>query len=183
MHDFDEYLLLFLEEAEEGIKNYEYNLSKISTGRANPQLIKGIKVNYYETMTPLEELASISVPEPQQLLIKPYDMSIVKEIVNVLNNCGLGLNCVNEGSQCRITFPSLTGERRKELVKQLSKFTEQARVSVRNGRHSAIKQIKADELSEDLEKRYLDQLQKQVDKFNDKIVQITNQKTKELTTI
>lgn len=183
MQEFEDYLLIFMEEADKGIENYEYNLSKITTGRANPQLIKNIKVNYYETLTPLEELASISVPEPQQLLIKPYDISSVKDIVASLNNAGLGLNCVNEGAQARITFPSLTGERRRELVKQLSKFTEQARVCVRNGRHDAIKQIKADELSEDVEKRFVDQIQKYVDKYNDKIQILTDEKTKDLTTI
>ncbi|UUD36772.1 ribosome recycling factor [Mycoplasmopsis californica] len=183
MNEFEDYLLFFLEEADAAIEHYEYNLSRISAGRANPQLIKNIKVNYYDTPTPIEELASITSPEPQQLLIKPYDISCVKELTNALTNSGLSLNCVNEGNQVRITFPTLTGDRRRELVKQLAKFTEQARVGVRNGRHNAIKQLKADELSEDIEKRYLDLLQKHVDKYNDKIAQLTDEKTKELTTL
>ncbi|WP_027334221.1 ribosome recycling factor [Mycoplasma elephantis] len=183
MNEFEDYLLLFLEEADSAIEHYEYNLSRISAGRANPQIIKNIKVNYYDTLTPIEELASISIPEPQQLLIKPYDINCVKELMNSLTNSSLGLNCVNEGNQIRISFPSLTGDRRRELVKQLTKFTEQARVSVRNGRHNTIKQIKNDNLAEDIEKRYIDELQKHVDKYNDKIAKLTDNKTKELTTI
>ncbi len=183
MKEFDEYLIIFLEEADKGIENYEYNLSRISTGRANPQLIRKIKVNYYESLTPLEEISLISVPEPQQLLVKPYDISSVREITSALNNANLGVEAINEGNQVRMTFPTLTTERRKEMVKQMSKYTEQARIAIRNGRHNALKLMKADELPEDLEKRYSDMIQKQVDKYNETISKLTDAKTKELTSM
>lgn len=183
MKEFDEYLFIFLEEADKGIENYEYNLSRISTGRSNPQLIKKIKVNYYDTLTPLEEIALISVPEARQLLVKPYDISSIKEITSALNNANLGVEAINEGNQVRMSFPALTTERRKEMVKQMSKYTEQARIAIRNGRHNALKVMKADELPEDIEKRYSDMIQKEVDKYINKVSILTEEKTKELTTI
>lgn len=109
--ELDLYLLELDEHSDKAISHYKFELSKISTGRANPQIVKGIKVDYYGIMTPLEELANISVPEPQQLLIKPYDISSVKDIAKALLNANLGINPVDEGNQVRMTFPTLTTER------------------------------------------------------------------------
>ncbi|ENY69453.1 Ribosome recycling factor (Ribosome releasing factor) [Mycoplasmopsis bovigenitalium 51080] len=178
------YLMNFDEQAVKSIHHYEFELSKISTGRANPQLIKGIKIDYYGTMTPLEELANISVPEASQLLVKPFDVSSVKDITKALMAANLGINPVDEGNQVRLTFPALTSDRRKELVKSLAKFTEQAKIGVRNARQDVLKAIKADEeLSEDEQKRYQDAVQKQVDIKIELINKITQEKEKELTTL
>ncbi len=87
-------------------------------------MIRGIKINYYDTLTPIEELANISVPEAQQLLIKPFDATTVRDIIKAITNAQLGINPVDEGSQIRIKFPPLTTERKKELVKALSKHSE-----------------------------------------------------------
>ncbi|MGV2392542.1 UNVERIFIED_CONTAM: ribosome recycling factor [Campylobacter lari] len=182
--ELDLYLLEFDDEASKAINHFVFELSKISTGRANPQIIKGVKVNYYDTLTPLEELANISVPEPQQLLIKPFDISCIKDIVKGLTNANLGLNPVDEGDKVRITFPALTTERRKELVKGLSKHTEAAKIGVRNARQNVNKNIKTDEeLSEDEQKRYLDIIQKEVDKKIEHINELTSKKEKEIMNI
>ncbi|KKB26676.1 Ribosome recycling factor [Mycoplasmopsis meleagridis] len=175
------YLLEFEEECEKALDHYVFELSKISTGRANPQIIKGIKINYYETLTPLEELSNISVPEPQQLLIKPYDSSITKEIVKAILLENFNLAVADEGNQIRLTFPALTTDKRKEMVKHLSKYTENAKIGIRNARHNVNKRIKADEqLSEDLEKRYLDEIQKVTDNKILHIEKITKEKENEL---
>ncbi|MHA3786542.1 ribosome recycling factor, partial [Mycoplasma sp. Z244C] len=160
--ELEMYLLELEEKCDKAISHYRFELSKISTGRANPQIIKGVRVNYYDTLTPLEELANISVPEPQQLLIKPYDITSVKEIAKALEKANLGILPVDEGSQIRLTFPTLTTERRKEMTKSLAKLTENAKVGVRNARQDINKAIKADEeLSEDVQKNYLDRIQKE----------------------
>lgn len=171
------YLLELEEKCEKAINHYRFELSKISTGRANPQLVKGIKVEYYGSPTMLEELANISVPEPQQLLIKPYDVTSVKEINKALLNANLGVTPVDEGHQVRLNFPQLTTQRKKELVKNIAKFTEQAKVGVRNARQDINKQIKNDEeLSEDVQKNYLEQVQKFIDNQITKIDQMTKDK-------
>ncbi|WP_036452505.1 ribosome recycling factor [Mycoplasma buteonis] len=179
--EFDLYQLDFEDKCEKAISHYRFEMSKISTGRANPQIIKGIKVNYYDVMTPLDELVNISVPEPQQLLIKPYDITSVKEILKALDKANLGITPVDEGNQVRLTFPALTTDRRREMVKSIAKFTEAAKVGVRNARQDANKAIKNDEeLSEDMQKNYLDRIQKLVDKQTAVISELVKQKEDEL---
>ncbi|WP_426461298.1 ribosome recycling factor [Mycoplasma hafezii] len=179
--DFDLYQLEFEDKCEKAINHYKFEMSKISTGRANPQIIKGIRVNYYDVMTPLEELVNISVPEPQQLLIKPYDISSVKEILKALDKANLGIIPVDEGNQVRLTFPALTTERRREMVKSISKYTEAAKVGVRNARQDVNKAIKNnEELSEDLQKNFLDRIQKLVDKQINFINELAKEKEDEL---
>ncbi|VEU75681.1 ribosome recycling factor [Mycoplasmopsis maculosa] len=179
--ELDLYLLQFEEESEKTLNHFVFELSKISTGRANPQIFKGVRVNYYDALTPLEELANISVPEPQQLLIKPFDMSSVKDIIKALTLANLGVNPIDEGDKIRINFPALTTDRKKELAKGLSKYAEQAKVGIRNARQNANKNIKSDEeLSEDEQKRYLDIIQKEVDKKIEHVVELTSKKEKEI---
>ncbi|APJ38305.1 ribosome recycling factor [Mycoplasmopsis pullorum] len=179
--EIDLYVLELHEKSEKAINHFRFEISKISTGRANPQIIKGIRVDYYGTPTPLDELANISVPEPQQLLIKPYDQSSVRDVVKALTNANLGIMPVDEGNQVRMTFPALTTERRREMVKNLAKFTEIAKVGVRTARQDVNKSIKADEeLSEDTQKQYLDIIQKEVDKLINHIINIAKEKEDEL---
>ncbi|UUM19844.1 MULTISPECIES: ribosome recycling factor [unclassified Mycoplasma] len=175
------YLLDLEEKCEKAIHHYRFEMSKISTGRANPQIVKGIRVEYYGTPTPLEELANISVPEAQQLLIKPYDITSVKEVNKALMNANLGVTPIDEGHQVRLNFPVLTTQRKNEIIKSLSKFSEQAKVGVRNARQEINKQIKADdELSEDMQKNYLDQVQSFVDKQIEKINALTKEKEEQI---
>lgn len=182
--DFELVFLEAEEKMEDVLNQYKVNLSKISTGRANPQILELVKVDYYGTLTPIPQLANISVPEPRQLLIKPYDMSVNKDIVSAINKASLGINAVDEGDKTRIKFPELTTERRRELVKSLSTYTEQARVQIRGVRQDANKDIKAAEnLPEDDEKRFLEDIQKLTDKFNAQIEEATEVKQRELMTI
>ena len=181
--DWDLIQLEAEDKMQNAIESYKNNISKISTGRANPNILSSVRVNYYETLTPLNELASISVPEPRQLLIKPFD-KISSNIASAINKASLGVNAIDEGDKVRINFPELTTERRKELVKSLTQYTEQARVLVRSSRQDANKMIKnaknENEISEDDEKSFLDEIQKLTDKYTKKIEEITKEKEKDL---
>lgn len=184
MVEYELYELEAEEEMQKAISNYKNNLARINAGRANPNILSGIKVMYYDSLTPLNEIAGISVPEARQLLIKPFDASAIKEILKALNTSSLGLNGVNEGHQIRITFPEVTTQRRKELVKSLSTYAEQARVIIRTARQEVNKKIKNDEdLTEDEEKLYLANIQKVVDRFNGEVDKLTAEKEKELMTV
>ncbi len=166
------------------ITSYESNLSKISTGTANPKIFENIKVLYYGEFVPINQVCSISIPESRQLLIKPFDHTIMREVVSAINGAHLGITAVNEGEKARITIPELTTERRKDLVKQMAKYTEEARISIRSIRHKVNRSIKAIiDLPEDDLHTYLDQIQTLTDKYNHLIETLSEQKAKELTNI
>ncbi len=166
------------------IEQYRSNLTKISVGRANPVILESVVVDYFDTPTPLVQIASISVPDPKQLLIKPFDMSINKDIVTAINKASLGITAVDEGDKTRITMPDITTERRKDLVKSLSKYTEQAKILIRSARQDANKNIKSDdELSEDDEKTYLNEIQNLTNKFTSEVDSLTKEKEAALMTI
>ena len=176
-----ELIILELEEKmEKAIKNYNINLVKISTGRANPQILNSIKIDYYGDLTPISQITNISVPEPRQLLIKPYERNLIKSIVGVINSASLGFYAVDEGDKARITLPEITFERRKELVKSFSNYTEQAKISIRSARQEANKEIKLLEFSEDEEKKQHDEIQKLTNKYVDKVILRSKEKEKEL---
>ena len=163
--DFDFALMEAEETMSSVIDAYKMNMAKISTGRANPQILDTVKVDYYGTLTPIAQMANVSVPEPRQLLITPYDRSVNKDIVSAINNASLGINAVDEGDKARISFPELTTERRRELVKSLGKYTEQAKVGVRKVRQDINKAIKGAEMPEDVERSMNDDVQKLTDRF------------------
>jgi ribosome recycling factor len=140
----------------------------IRTGRANPALLDKIEVEYYGTPTPLRSLANISSSDGRSLLIQPYDKSSLKDIEQAINKSALGLTPNNEGTVIRIVIPALTEERRKELIKIIKKFAEDARVSVRNIRRECvdqIKKLKGTDISEDELQRQEESLQKLTDKY------------------
>lgn len=169
---------------EKAITNYETQIAKVAIGRANPTLISKIKVNYYDSLISIEEICSITVSGPLQLIVKPYDIASIKQIEKAITDYNLNVNVVNEGHQIRISYPQLTTNKRKELVKQLTTITEQAKVVVRQARQDINKEIKADiDLSEDLVKHYLEIVQKEVDNGIKKIDVITAEKEKDLMTI
>lgn len=181
-------LKIYYDEAElemnDALTNYENNLAKISTGRANPKIFDHIKVLYYGEFMPLNQVCAISVPESRQFLIKPFDPSIIKEVVGAINGAHMGIVAVNEGEKARITIPELTTERRKELVKQMAKYTEEARVAIRLARQKINKDIKADvDLPEDDLHTYLDEIQALTNKYNERVEAIGQVKEQELTTI
>ena len=162
----------------------QHDFSTIRTGRANPSLVDGITVDYYGAPTPINQVASISVPEGRQLLIAPYDRSMVAAIEKAIKLSDLNINPVNDGSAIRLNIPPLTEERRKEFVKILGKKAEEGKVSVRKIRQNANDGFKAlvkkSEASEDESKRAQDSLQKLTDRYIAEIDRITKTKETEL---
>lgn len=179
--EFEIYELELKTDSDDGIKNLEKNLSKITLGGANPQIVSTLNIDYYGSPTPVGDLVSISHPEAQQLLIKPFDPTITKEVLSVISKQNYALTVQDEGDKIRLIFPTLTTEKRKETIKQLSTIKEQAKIKIRNARQAVLKKIKNDEaLSEDQAKQYQDQVQKIVDQYTDKIDQLIKEKEEQL---
>ena len=166
------------------IDSYRATLATLRTGRASPAMLNGIEVDYYGSPTPINQISSITVPEPRQLLIKPYDKNDVKNIVAAINASNIGLNPINEGTVVRLIIPVLTEDRRKEIVKQAHRYAEDAKVAVRNVRRDYMDVIKIDDsYSEDLLKRGQDDIQKVTDESTKEIDQILADKEKEIMAI
>lgn len=180
----DAYALEAQEKMNKSIDSYHGTLATLRTGRASPAMLNGIEVDYYGSPTPLNQISSISVPEPRQLLIKPYDKNDVKNIVAAINASNLGLNPINEGVVVRLIIPVLTEERRREIVKQAHKYAEDAKVSVRNIRRDYMDVLKIDDsYPEDMLKRAQDDIQKVTDEAIKSIDNILAEKEKEIMAI
>ena len=163
------------------VENLRATLVTLRTGRANPQMLNGLMIDYYGSPTPVNQVSSITVPEPRQLIIKPYDKNDVKAIVTAINASDLGLNPINEGLQIRLIIPALTEERRRELTKQARKYGEEAKVAVRNIRREYVDLVKeSDEMTEDYQKRVLDEIQKVTDEAIKNIDNVVAEKEKEM---
>ena len=168
-------------EGDAALKNLERNLSKIALGGANPQIISTLKLDYYGTITPIGDLVSITHPEPQQLVVKPFDHGIVRDVYNLITKQQYSLTVQDEGDKIRLIFPTLTTEKRKETIKQLATIKEQAKIKVRNSRHAVLKKIKNDEsLSEDMQKQFHNDIQEIVDQYIHQIDQIIKDKEEQL---
>lgn len=154
----------------------------VRTGRANPQLLHRIAVDYYGSPTPLQQLASISVPEPRLLVVNPFDRSTVNDIERAIQQADLGLNPTNDGTVIRIAFPALTEERRKELIKVVRHMAEEGKISVRNVRRTAKSDMEElhGEISDDDIRRGEDELQKLTDRFTERIDKLLSNKEEEL---
>ncbi len=154
----------------------------VRTGRANPQLLHRVTVDYYGTPTPLQQLASIAVPEPRLLVVQPFDKSTVGDIERAIQSSDLGLNPSNDGSVLRIAFPPLTEERRLELIKVVKHMAEEGRVAVRNVRRHSKSDMEAlhGEISDDDIRRGEDELQKLTDRFVERIDTLLGNKEEEL---
>ncbi|MFC1624026.1 ribosome recycling factor [Candidatus Omnitrophota bacterium] len=161
--------------------------SEIRTGRANPSLVEGIRVEYYGTNTPLKQLASISVPEPRLIAIQPWDPSSVKAVEKAILKSELGINPMNDGKIIRISIPSLTKERCEELKKVLHKIAEQGRVSIRTVRRDGIDSVKkmedSKEIPEDARFKGQEEIQRLTDKYIKRIDELLKGKEKELESI
>ena len=162
---------------------FQENLSEVRAGRANPSSLDGIMVEYYGSMTPLKQLATISVPEARQLLIKPFDKSILGGIEKAIFEANLGLTPNNNGESIFLVIPPLTEERRKELVKQVKQMAEEARIALRNIRQDANTGIKNLKLPEDVEKEGNNEVQELINKYNKVIDEKLKVKEQELMTI
>ncbi|WP_294975521.1 ribosome recycling factor [uncultured Leuconostoc sp.] len=159
-------------------------LGSIRTGRANPHILDRIEVEYYGAMTPLKQVASISVPEARLLLITPFDKTALEEIVRAINMSDLGLNPASDGNIVRLAIPQMTEEGRKDLAKQVKAEAEKAKVSIRNVRRDAMDTVKKDkELPEDDVRNAEDDVQKLTDENIKAIDVIATEKEKELLTI
>ncbi len=166
------------------IRALEEDLAGIRTGRATPALVERLEVDYYGTPTPLMQLASISVPEPRQLLIKPFDPSTLRAIERAIMTSDLGLNPNNDGKNIRLILPPLTEERRRELVKVVHHRVEEARVAIRNVRRDVKKDLKEFEeeklVSEDERKRAEDKLDDLTKEYIEKAEALGERKEKEV---
>ena len=179
-----------LDEAREGMESallhLEREFHKIRAGKASPQMLEGIKVDYYGTMTPIEQTANINTPDPRQIIIQPWDKSILGDIEKAIMNANLGFNPKNEGEVLRISVPPLTEERRLELVKQAKGEAENSRISIRNTRRSAndlVKSLEKDGLPEDESKRTQDRIQDLTNDFIKKIDDLLDAKEKDVMTV
>ena len=161
--------------------------SGVRTGRANTALLDGLRVEAYGTQTPLNQMASLSVPDPKTLVIQPWDTSQISVIEKAILNSDLGLTPSNDGKVIRLPMPTLTEERRKQLAKTVGKLAEEARVSVRNVRRDANERLKAlakdKTVSQDEERRGHDQIQKSTDRFIARIDELAKKKEQEILSI
>ncbi len=166
------------------IESLKYEFSSIRTGRANAQILDKIRVDYYGTPTPINQVGAISVPEPRTLMINAWDKSAMKEIEKAIRNSDLGLNPTNDGEVIRINIPALTEERRKELCKQAKKASEEFKVRVRNERRDANDKLKKlekeGEITEDELKKAQDNVQKMTDKYTKEIDVLLEAKEKDI---
>lgn len=167
-----------------GLKN---EFASIRAGRANPAVLDKVLVNYYGTPTPVNQMAAVSVSEARVLVIQPWDKSLIKEIEKAIQASDIGINPANDGSVIRLTFPQLTEDRRKEIVKDLKKYGEEAKVAIRSSRRDANEKLKTmkknSEITEDELKNGEDKTQKLTDKFIKNIDEIVAEKEKEVLSI
>lgn len=169
---------------ERSIEAFRKELGKVRTGRASFSLLDGVKVDYYGTPTPLQQVGTLSVPESRLITVTPWDTKMIGPIEKAIQGSGLGLNPSSDGKTVRIPIPPLTEERRKELAKMVRKMAEDARVAVRNVRREAIEKLKdrekKKEISEDLVKRGQERIQKETDAHVKKIDDILKSKEQEI---
>jgi len=161
--------------------------SGVRTGRANTALLDGVRVEAYGALTPISQMASLSVPDPKTLVIQPWDTSQIPAIEKAILKSDLGLTPSNDGKVIRLSMPTLTEERRKQLAKTVGKLAEEARVAIRNIRRDANERLKAlakdKKVSQDEERRGHDQIQKSTDKFIAKVDELTKKKEQEILAI
>lgn len=181
--DTDEIILDVTDKMDKTIENLEKRFATVRAGRANPSSLDGVMVECYGVMTPLKQLATISVPEARQLLIKPFDKGALANIEKAILASNLGYTPGNDGETIRIVIPELTEERRHELAKQVKAISEDAKVSVRNIRHDGLEDIKKLELPEDEEKGLEKDIQDLVNEYNKKIETLLKEKEDELLTV
>ena len=182
----NEKLQTYEEKMKKTMANLDSELATIRAGRANPNVLNKIMVDYYGSPTPIQQVANVSVPEPRMIQIQPWEKSMVKVIEKAIQTSDLGINPANDGSSIRLVFPELTEERRKELVKDVKKKGEAAKVAIRNIRrdgNDAFKKLKGSDVSEDEIKDMEDDLQKMTDEFVKEVDKAVDVKSKEVMTV
>lgn len=181
--DSDMIILDITDKMDKTIESLGKKFATVRAGRANPSSLDGITVEYYGSMTPLKQLATVSVPEARQLLIKPFDKSCLGAIEKAILASNLGYNPGNDGETIRIVIPELTEERRRELAKQVKAIAEEAKVSIRNIRRDGMEDVKKCELPEDEQKGMENDIQDLVNEYNKKIEDELKNKEQELLTV
>lgn len=178
---------VYEEKMDKTISVFEENLSEVRAGRANPAILNKITVSYYGVPTPINQVASISVPEARMILIQPWDTSLLKEIEKEILKSDIGINPNNDGKVIRLNFPELNEERRKELVKDIRKLAEEAKVAIRSIRRDAMDEAKEmqkkSEITEDDLKNEENEIQKLTDKKVEEIDNMLANKEKEIMSI
>ena len=164
--DSDMIMLEFTDKMDKALEALDKRFATVRAGRANPSSLDGISVDYYGSMTPLKQLATISVPEARQLLIKPFDKGALKDIEKAILASNLGYTPNNDGETIRIIIPELTEERRREYVKEAKNISEEAKIALRNIRQDANNSIKKLEIPEDDQKRGQEDIQELINKYN-----------------
>jgi ribosome recycling factor len=172
------------ESMDKAIRSFEKSLNKVRTGRASLSLLDGVKVEYYGVPTPLNQIATLSIPESRMIVISPWDSSVIGSVEKAIQKSDLGLNPINDGKLIRIAIPSLTEERRRELVKVVKRLAEECRINLRNARRDTndnLKTLKKDnDISEDEFYAYHDKVQEITDKYIEKADGILASKEKEI---
>ena len=175
------------EKMQKTVQALETDFTMIRAGRANPNLLNKISVSYYGVMSPLQQVANISVPEARVILIQPWDKKLIKDIEKAIMASDIGITPSNDGNMIRLIFPELTGERRQELVKDIKKKAEASKVAIRNIRRDAMEQLKkmskSSEITEDDLKDGEERAQKLTDSYIKNIDNATDKKAKEITTV
>ena len=175
------------ERMEKSIGAFKEKLSEIRAGRANPAILNKVKIDYYGTPTPINQVAGVSVPEARLIVIQPWDVSVLKDIEKAILASDIGLNPNNDGKVIRLAFPELTEERRKDLAKEIRKIAEEAKVSIRAIRRDGIDEAKVkqknSEITEDELKSAETEIQKITDKYIDEIDKILADKEKEIMSV
>ena len=175
------------ERMDKAINKFTEKLAEVRAGRANPAILNKVKIDYYGTPTPINQVAGISVPEARLIVIQPWDVSILKEIEKAILASDIGINPNNDGKVIRLAFPELNEERRKELVKDVKKMAEEAKVAVRAVRRDGIEKAKAEqkegEITEDDLKQAENEIQKITDKSVEEIDEILSNKEKEIMSV
>lgn len=168
------------------VQHLEKELHKLRTGKASPQMLEGIKINYYGVPTPIEQTANITTPDARQIIVQPWDKSVIHDIDKAIMAANLGLNPKNEGEVLRIIVPPLTEERRRDLVKRAKSEAENAKISIRNIRRSSndmAKDLEKDGVPEDEVKKLQEDIQKLTDRFSEIVDKIVVEKEKDIMTV
>ena len=159
------------EKMEKTISVYNEKLSEVRAGRANPAILNKVKIDYYGTPTPINQVAGVSVPEARMIVIQPWDISVLKDIEKAILTSDIGINPNNDGKVIRLTFPELTEERRKELVKDIKKMAEECKVAVRNTRRDGIDQAKKEQKDGEMTEDDLKQAESKIQELTDKAIE------------
>ncbi len=182
--DFNQVKNEMVQHFDKSIEVFRDDLKKMRTGRPTVALIEDIKVDYYNNLTPLKQVATLTVPDATTILVSPWDKGVIKNIEKAIVSSGLGFGVSTDGNVVRVTIPPLTEERKKEIVKLLHSKAEEAKVAIRNIRHKFLEEVRSAKkeahISEDLERRYEQEIDKITHEYLEKIEKLMKEKEKEI---